>query len=160
MSMHRWLSALGLAVALAGCGSATDATSFTAPPGYTSAVSIGPFAQVWRGPKHGGIVLTALPTQIDFNKITESSDVKDAQILKDQPVKICGNQDAHYLSMIGESETAQSQTSSPGTEEAKQRIDLIATHLNGKTYMAMYIRPQGTAEDPAAEAAIHDICAK
>jgi hypothetical protein len=160
MSMHRWLMACGVAVLLAGCGSATDATTFAAPPGYTTAVSIGPFAQVWRGPKgtRSGIVLTALPTEIAFNNITESSNVKDAQILKDQAVKICGNQDAYYVSMLGES--PESDTSSAGGSGGKQQIDLIATHLNGKTYLAMYVRPQGAVQDAAAESAIHGICPK
>jgi hypothetical protein len=160
MSMHRWMISASVALALAGCGSATDATTFTAPPGYTTAVSVGPFAQVWRGPKgtRSGIVLTALPGELAFNKITESSNIKDAQMLKDQAVKICGNQDAYYLSMIGES--PQSESGSAGGATGKQRIDVIATHLNGKTYLAMYVRPQGAAEDPGAESAIHGICPK
>lgn len=159
MSMHRWLIALGVAVVLAGCGSATDATSFTAPSGYTTAISMGPFAQVWRGPNHGGLMLMALPTEIEFDKIADSSNVKDAQILKHEAVKICGSQDAYYLSMIGETQEGSS-TSVPGGEPVKQRIDVIATHLNGKTYMAMYVRPQGTPQDPAAETAIRGVCAK
>ncbi len=160
MSMQRWLITVGVAVALAGCGSATDATSFTAPPGYTTAVSIGPFAQVWRGPKgtRSGIVLTALPGVVAFNNITESSNIKDAEILKDQNVKICANQDAYYLSMIGES--PETESGSAGGAGGKQRIDVIATHLNGKTYLAMYVRPMGAPEDPAAESAIHGICPK
>lgn len=160
MSMHRWLIAVGVAILLAGCGSATDATSFTAPPGYTSAVSIGPFAQVWRGPKgtRSGIVLMALPGEIAFNDVTESSNIKDAQILKDQAVKICGNQGAYYLSMIGEG--PETESGSAGGAGGKQHIDMIATHLNGKTYLGMYMRPQGAAEDTAAETAIHGICPK
>lgn len=157
MSMYRWLSTLGVAALLAGCGSATDATSFTAPSGYVSAASFGPFVQVWRAKsRHSAIVLTALPTEIDFSKITESSNVKDAQVLKDQAVKICGNQDAYYLSMIGESP----ESSSAGDAGGKQHIDVIATHLNGKTYMAMYVRSQGAPDDTAAETAIHGICPK
>ncbi len=158
MSIHRWLTALGLAVVLAGCGSATDATSFTAPSGYTTAVSIGPFAQVWRGPNHAGVVLMALPTEIEFKDIVSNSDVKNAQVLKAQPVKICGSQDAYYYSMIGE--THEAGTSAPDAPAAKQKIDVIATHLDGKTYMAMYIRPVGTADDPAAETAIKGVCPK
>jgi hypothetical protein len=37
---------------------------------------------------------------------------------------------------------------------------VIATHLNGKTYLAMYARPKGTAQDQAAEGAIRDVCPK
>lgn len=158
MSMHRWLIVLGVIVALVGCGSATDATSFQAPPGWTTAVSVGPFAQVWRGPKHGGIVLMALPTKIEFDTIVTSTDVKDAQVLKQQALRICGNQDAYYYSMLGETREYQGTSGTGG--QVKQQIDLVATHLNGKTYLGMYIRPKDTAEDPAAETAIKGICPK
>jgi hypothetical protein len=154
--MHRRLTGLGAIVALAACGSATDATTFQAPPGYTAAVSIGPFAKVWRAPQsHSGIVLTVLPAEIEFDKVADSTTVQDAQILKHEAVKICGSQDAYHLSMIGE--TQEGEKASPSK---KQLIDVLATHLNGKTYMAMYVRPEGTPENAAAETAIRGICAK
>ncbi len=159
MNMHRALVALAVVVALAACGSATDATSFQAPPGYTQVVSVGPFVRVWGGPKHGGVVLMALPTKIEYDSIVTSSDVKDAQVLKQQAVRICGSQDAYYYSMLGETEQYKGQAS-PGGQQVKQQIDVIATHLNDKTYLAMYIRPRNTPEDTAAETAIRGICPK
>ncbi|HEX8806471.1 MAG TPA: hypothetical protein VF741_05960, partial [Candidatus Aquilonibacter sp.] len=63
---------------------------------------------------------------------------------------------AQYVSVIGESQ----ESGSAGGVGGKQHIDVIATHLNGKTYLAMYLRPQGAPEDPAAEAAIHGVCPK
>jgi hypothetical protein len=160
MSIHRWFIGVGVIIALAACGSASDATSFTAPPGFTAAASVGPFVQLWRGPKgtRSGIMLAALPSEIAFDKITETSDIKDADVIKNQAVKICANQDAYYLSLIGE--TSESQTGSAGDATGKQRIDIIATHLNGKTYLATYFRPQGAPEDPAAQSAIRGICPK
>lgn len=157
MSMHRWLMSAGAVVALAACGSATDATTFQPPPGYTAAVSVGPLFKVWRGPKsrREGIVFMALPTEIEYSKIGDNTTVQDAQILKHADLKICGSQDAYYLSMIGKTQEAQS--ADPGEKEL---IDVVATHLNGKTYMAMYIRPRGTAGDPAAESALKGICPK
>jgi hypothetical protein len=160
MSVHRWLMGATTTVILAACGSATDATTFAAPPGYTTAVSVGPFAQVWRGANtRSAIILMALPGEIDYKDITSESNVKDAEIIKQQPVKICGNQDAHYYSMIGDVEVESRESPPPG-EARKQQIDVIATHLNGKTYLAMYTRPEGTTEDTAAEGAIHEICPK
>ncbi len=156
MSTHRRLMGLGAIVALAACGSPTDATSFQVPPGYTAAVSIGPFAKVWRGPKgHSGILFLALPGEIQFSKIADNTTVQDAQIVKHEDVRICGRQDAYYLAMIGETE--ESEKANPGE---KQLIDVVATHLSGKTYMAMYVRPEGTAADPAAQTAIRGICPK
>ncbi|HTZ55635.1 MAG TPA: hypothetical protein VMB20_11285 [Candidatus Acidoferrum sp.] len=157
MSMHRWLISAGAVVALASCGSATDTTTFQPPPGYTAAVSVGPFVKVWRGPqnKRIGIVFMALPTEIPFDKIGENTTVQDAEVVKHEALKICGSQNAYYLSMIGATQEAQS--ADPGEKEL---IDVIATHLNGKTYMAMYVRPKGTAADPAAETAIKNVCPK
>lgn len=147
----------GAVVTLAACGSANDATTFQAPPGYTAAVSVGPLVKVWRGPKNHreGIVFMALPTEIEYSKIGDNTTVQDAQILKREDLKICGSQDAYYLSMIGE--TREAQSANPGEKEL---IDVVATHLNGKTYMAMYVRPKGTAGDPAAETAIKNVCPK
>jgi hypothetical protein len=157
MSMHRWLIGAGATLALAACGSPTDATSFQAPPGYVSAVSIGPFMQVWRGPQghHTGVILMALPGEIAFSKITENSNVKDAKVLKSEDMKICNGQDAYYVSMTGEMAEGQD------TKQAEtQQIDVVATHLNGKTYMAMYVREKGAPTDPSAETAIRGICPK
>ncbi len=159
MNMHRWLVGVAVVVAVAACGSATDATSFQAPPGYTKMVSVGPFGQVWGGQKHGGIVLMALPGKIEYDTILTSSNVKDAEVLKQQPVRICGSQDAYYYSLLGETEQYKGQAS-PGGQQVKQQIDVVATHLNDKTYLAMYIRPKNTPEDPAAETAIHGVCPK
>jgi hypothetical protein len=159
MSMHRWLMGAAAIVALAACGSATDATTFQAPPGYTSAVSVGPFVQVWRGAStRSAIVLMALPTEIDYKDVTSESNVKDAEILKQGPVKICGNQDAHYYSMVGDVDVENRTSPPPDETSERQQIDVIATHLNGKTYLAMYTRPKGSTEDSAAEAAIKNIC--
>jgi hypothetical protein len=160
MSMHRLLMGVAAIVVLAACGSATDATTFTAPPGYTTAVSVGPFAQIWRGANtRSAIILMALPTEIDYKDITHESNVKDAEIIKQGPIQICGKQDAHYYAMVGDVEV-ENRASPPPDVPKQQQIDVVATHLNGKTYLAMYARPKGTAEDSAAEEAIHNVCPK
>jgi hypothetical protein len=154
MNARRFLAGLTSLIAVAGCGSATDAVTFKAPAGYTSSVSIGPFMQMWIGPKEGALVLMALPKKIDLSQAVTSSNVQDAQVEKESTIKICGSQPALYISMVG------ANRSTPQTATSKHQIDMIATVVSEKTYMAMYMRPVGTPEDPAAESAIHDVCPK
>jgi hypothetical protein len=156
MNNVRRLLAVASAAALAGCGSATDSITFKAPSNFTTAASVGPFMQMWTGPQHSALMLMALPTKIDLDKAVTSSDIKDATIQKQATIQICGNQPAVYVSMIGQRETIGS--AAPGGAEQKRQIDFLATNANGKTYMAMYMRPVGTPVDTAAEAAIRDIC--
>jgi hypothetical protein len=157
MNARRWFAGLVSLAALAGCGSATDAVTFKAPAGFTSAFSVGPFMQLWTGPQDSALMLMALPKKVDLNQAINSSSVRDAQIEKQAAVKICGNQPALYISMIGTSHTT---IGSPAPAAHKSQIDMIATEVNDKTYMAMYMRPVGAPADAAAETAIHDVCPK
>ncbi|HTC31201.1 MAG TPA: hypothetical protein VK702_10765 [Candidatus Acidoferrum sp.] len=146
------------AFALAGCGSATDAVTFKPPANYASAAQIGPFMQLWRGPQHSSMMLMAFPTKIDLDKAMTGSNFKDAQVLKQSSLQICGNQPAYYVSMIGTGDSLGS--SSPGIRLEKHQVDLIATDAGGKTYMAMYVRPIGSPADATAESAIRNVCSK
>lgn len=158
MKNARWLVVCVLTAVLAGCGSATDSITFKPPANYTVAASVGPFMQMWKGPQQSALMLMALPTKIDLAKAVSSSDIKGAEIEKESTIAICGNQPAIYVSMIGEREAFGS--AAPSGAAQKRQIDFLATNVNDKTYMAMYIRPVGTPSDPAAEGAIHNICTK
>ncbi|HTU69418.1 MAG TPA: hypothetical protein VMF11_03775 [Candidatus Baltobacteraceae bacterium] len=159
MNLHRCFSGAAAIAVLASCGSAGEALTFKAPAGYTSVMSLGPFMQMWRGPNQGVLMLMAMPTEIDLDKAVSSSDVRDAEIQKKATIRICGGgQQAVYVSMIGERDVLGSPA--PGSNAEKRQIDFLATNANGKTYMAMYMRPLGTPQDPAAEGAIHEICPK
>jgi len=155
--MHRAFLSMSIVAALCACGSATDAITFQAPAGYVSKASLGPFMQIWAGPRHNSLMLMAFPAAVDVNKMSNDN-VKNGKILKQSSVTICGSQPAHYVSMLGE--PIEIDTPAPGQNVERQLIDFIATDVNGKTYMAMYVRPAGTAGDPAAEAAIKNICPK
>lgn len=158
MKKDRWLVVCAFAATLAGCGSATDSITFKAPVNYTVAASVGPFMQMWRGPQQSALMLMALPTKIDLDKAVTTADIKGASVEKESKIQICGNQPAIYVSMIGERETFVS--AAPGGAQQKRQIDFLATNVNDKTYMTMYIRPVGTPADPSAESAIHDVCSK
>jgi hypothetical protein len=156
MKNARLLFVCAFAAVLAGCGSATDSITFKPPANYTMAASVGPFMQMWKGPQQSALMLMALPTKIDLAKAVSSSDIKGAEIEKESTIAICGNQPAYYVSMIGDREEFGSAAPSGAAE--KRQIDFLATNVNGKTYMAMYIRPVGAPADAGAEDAIHNVC--
>ncbi len=141
------------AIALTACGSATDAVTFTAPSSFHSKASLGPFMQMWQG-KDGRelLILMALPMQGDLNKAMSQSDLKDADA---QKITICGNQPAMFAQGVGHGHVGVS-TSNTTTEPSK--IEVVATVVRGKTYLAMSSRPLKAPADPAAEKAIKDVC--
>lgn len=148
-------------LALSACGSATDSVTFTAPPGYTSKASLGPFMQIWGGKtEHDVLILLALPVAGDLNKAIDQGQIKSAQFEATQKITICDNQPAIFAQGRGEmSTTAGSSTASTSMKEPSA-IEIIATQVKGKTYLAMYGRPLKSPADPAAEKAIKNVCPK
>lgn len=144
-------------LALAACGSATDSVTFTAPPEYTSKASLGPFMQMWQGKTpHDVIILMALPVAGDLNKAMDQSSVKGADFKEAQKISICDNQPAIFAEGRGDMNTG----SSSDKDTKKSDIEIIATQVKGKTYLAMYGRPLNAPADPAAEKAIKNVCPK
>lgn len=155
MKARLFLTAGAIAL-LAGCGSASDAVTFHAPPSYQAKASFGPFMQVWSREPHSALVLIALPVQTDLNKAISQADLKDSHLEKKEQIKICGGkQDAFYAMLEGEAKFDANSSASERSE-----IEFLATNLGGKTYMAMYARPLRSPADPAAEAAIRNVCPK
>jgi hypothetical protein len=155
--MKRAIAALCAAAALCSCGSATDHVTFQPPPEFKPSVSIGPFGQMWEGPNHTMMMLMAFPTQLDLDKSVSQTGMKDTTMQHEAHVKICGDQEALFGNMIGNSRTA----GDAAQKNAKpQQIEFLATNVSGKTYMAMYMRPQGAPADTAAQAALHKVCPK
>lgn len=154
---YRRLAAYLVALALAGCGSATDELTFKVPAGYVSSLSVGPFVQIWKGPRpHTALMLMALPTKASLRDIQSNADVKDAQIVSQSNIRICGDQPARYVSLVGEHTGVDTGSS----DRVKEQVDMVATYVNSKTYMGIYARPVGSPVDAAAESAIHDLCPK
>jgi len=140
---------------LAGCGSATDAVTFQAPPSFHSRASLGPFMQLWTAAPHNDIMLLSMPTQVDWNKTLSQADLSDERLQKKERIKICGGtQDALLVILQGETKV-DNDSSSQASD-----IQFLATDVRGKTYMAMYARPLHSPADPAAESAIRNVCPK
>jgi hypothetical protein len=155
MRIRPFFAAVAVAV-LAGCGSASDAVTFEPPPAYHSKASFGPFMQLWEGSPHTVIMLMSLPVQADLNKAMDQANLKGAKVNKEARIKICGgSQDAIYAELESDAtKSGNSEISGPS------QIEFLATDVKGKTYMAMYARPLHNAADPAAEAAIRNVCPK
>lgn len=141
---------------LAACGTASDALNFHVPPGYEQKASFGPFMQMWMtADKQNIMMLLALPAKVDLDKSMSQSDIQDADVKAKRNIKICGDQQAVFADIVGESKSV-----SGGATPRKMRIEFIATNVNDKTYMAMYMRPVNAPVDPAADRAVHDLCPK
>jgi hypothetical protein len=151
------------AAAISACGSASDSVTFQAPPSYESRASIGPFVQVWETPnRRSAMILMQLPTQVDLDRVIQESNVKDADVRVNKMITICGKQRAVYAEMTGTTGGAVNVGvgNAPGSKESRSDVDFLGTNVGGRTYLAMYVRPIGTPTDPAAEAAIHNVCPK
>lgn len=142
----------GVLALLTACGSATDAITFTAPPSFHPKASVGPFMQIWEAKPHAAIVLMSLPVELDLDKAMDQADIKDARIEKRERITICGAQSAVFAKGQGQESDA--------SENGPSEVQFLATNVKGKTYMAIYARPLHSAADPAAEAAIRNLCAK
>jgi hypothetical protein len=148
----------GALALLTGCGSATDSVTFQPPPAFHAKASFGPFMQLWEGPPHTVMMLMSLPVAMDLNKAMSQADLKDATVQKTERMKICGgSQDAIYAEVEGEAKTDGSSDSPLGR---RSEIEFLATNVKGKTYMALYARPLHSAADPAAAAALKNVCPK
>ncbi|MDE2482930.1 MAG: hypothetical protein KGN02_12175 [bacterium] len=162
MKINRLVLAGAALVALAACGSATDSITFKAPANYTPKAQIGPFMQVWTtADKHSALILMQLPTKVSLDDIMSQTNVKDAQVKVKRTLTICNNQPAIYAEMTGTTGGMVNVGTSDGdTKTTQGDVDVLGTNVNGHTYMAMYVREKNAASDPAAVAAIHDICPK
>lgn len=147
---------------LAACGSATDSITFKAPANYAPKASLGPFMQVWStADKHSALVLMQLPAQVSLDDMLTKANLKDAHVNVKRMITICGNQQAVYAEMTG----TVGGTVNVGVADGKTAtnpgdVDFLGTNVNGHTYMAMYVRERSAPADPAAVAAIHDVCPK
>jgi hypothetical protein len=141
---------------LAACGSASDSTTFHVPAGYVQQASIGPFMQIWKTNDDKSIImLMALPVKSDLHQAMSQTDIKDSNINEQKDITICNGQPAVYMDATGTATTA----GSAGTTR-RGHVEMVATAAGGKTYVAMYVRELKAPVDPAADAAIKNICPK
>jgi hypothetical protein len=113
------------------------------------------FMQFWRPPVDDGEVLMLVksPKPLQAKEVFSNSQMqgtlKDVTIQELRTIQICGNQSATYLEAQGES-----------SRQGRDQVEMVMTNTGGSTYMAMYVRPMGSAPNAAASAAVRQLCAK
>ncbi|MGB8965209.1 MAG: hypothetical protein WCB99_06175 [Candidatus Cybelea sp.] len=145
-------------LALSGCGlssSPAEGLQFQAPSGWKSSPGIMGLMQFWQLPTNDEEVLMLLrsPRPLQPKDVFSSNGMagtlKNVKVSELRAIQICRNQPATYLAARG--------TSSRG---AQDDAEVVLTNLGGKAYVALYVRPLGAPANPAASAAIRELCAK
>jgi hypothetical protein len=151
------------AATLTACGltkSPAEGLTFTAPSGWTGTPGIMGRFQLWTGTGDASghvLMLMKLPAdtnlKADFDMdnlkdVNGSASLKDAKILARRTMTLCNGQQSMFMKMQGKSKNQ-------NTEES---IEAVLSKASDGTYMAMYMYPIGAATNPAAEAAIYELC--
>lgn len=158
-------AALGAVALLTACGltkSPAEDINFVAPAGWQSTPGIMGRFQLWTGGANAKqvLMLMKLPQDAkidqsfdasDFKEMTGPTSVKDATMLEQRSMKICGNQPAMYMKMRGVSN---------GGTKTEEMIEAVLSKVSDGTFMAMHMYPVGSVPDPQAEAAIYELCPK
>lgn len=147
----------GAALVVAGCGfsgSPADGLRFQPPPGWHSSKWVMGFMQFWSSPSEREVIMLfrspkPLPAGDVFSNQQMQQRLKDVTVVRHNSTVICGNQPATYIQAQG--------SSSRGGDDT---VEMITTAAQGTSYMAMYVRPMGSAPNPSAETALRQLCPK
>jgi len=156
-----------LTVLLSGCGffqSPADGIDFRPPNGWYSTPGIQGKYQVWMSRNGEALLLVRLssngknveqlyrPTNATPGERTEyafkSSQTINNKVLERRTMTLCGNQQSSFLKSVGESKN----------DRVRRYTEIVASHAGAFVYMIMYTRPAAVAADPAAEAALYEVC--
>jgi hypothetical protein len=117
---------------------------------------------VWQTPDQKSVMmLLAFPGELDMNKALQNAKVSDVKFRKKERITICGNQAADYAETTGVTSTdVKLGVGVASGTHTNSNIDMLATVVNGKTYLAMYTYPLHGAQNAEAVAALRGVCAK
>ena len=136
-----------VAFVLSACGNPADHVSFKPPAGFASPKNILGMAQIWTSADgREALMLMKMPVKTDPAQAVSSAGVKNATVTSRQQIRICGNQPAQHIVMIG-------------TGKDRPVMDAVISTNAAGSYLAMYSRPLGTPANRAAENAIRALCA-
>jgi hypothetical protein len=128
---------------------------FAAPNSWKPSPGILGFMQFWRAPDNDHELLMVfrsprpMQTKDIFSNENMQGTTSDVTVVREQTIKICGTQPATFIQARGSSSRA-----------GPMDIETVATNLGGSSYFAVYLRPASTAPNPAALAALRELCAK
>jgi hypothetical protein len=158
MNVVKCVAAALLAIAPVGCAlnaSPADGLQFQAPAGWQSSPGIMGFMQFWKSPSDDRelLMLFRSPKPLKPSDVLSDARLNDtlkgATVESQTGIQICGRQPATLFRARG--------SSSRGGEE---QVDILITTLHGAGYLAMYVRPLNAPSNPAAMAALREVCAK
>jgi hypothetical protein len=158
MSTFKRAIATLAAVIVSGCGvvsSPADGLQFSAPAGWQASPGIMGFMQFWKPPGRQDEVLMLFksPKPLKPSDVFSGNDlqgtVKNVSVKHSSSIRICVDQPAVLMQAEG--------TSSRGEDDL---VDMVMTDAAATTYFALYVRPAASQSDPAALAALRELCAK
>lgn len=139
--------------ALAACGSPGADTAFKAPTGWNSTPGIMGRFQMWMNNNQIVMLIRGDKNTTFYDAQKSSPGSTSLSDVKHSAIDLCGGkQKADYFTARGE-----------GTNNGKRTVKTVEgviSDVGGSRYIAMYIRPLGTAADSQAEDALHSLCAK
>lgn len=147
-----------LVLSSAACGlrsSPADGLRFQPPAGWNPSPGILGFMQFWRSPGNDRefLILFRSPRPMQTKEMFSSQgmqdSMKDVTVLREQSIKICGNQPATFVLARGDS-----------ARSGPTDIESIATNIGGASYFATYIRPVSAPPNPEAMASLRELCTK
>ena len=113
------------------------------------------FMQFWKPPGREDEVLMLFksPKPLKPSEVFSGNDlqgtVKNVTVKQSSTIRICDNQPAQLMQAEG--------TSSRGEDDL---VDMVMTDAAATTYFALYVRPAAGQSNPAALAALHELCVK
>lgn len=152
---YRTLLIAATTALLVGCSGLTkspaEGLTFTAPPGFTSKASVMGVTQIWTTSDNRQVMLVLrLPVVVTSTDALKSANVKDAKILANKAIALCGHRPAMYMELSGVN----------STDNSNEFVDAVFLRGTTHTLISMYIYSQDVKPDPAAQAALRELCAK
>jgi hypothetical protein len=148
---------------LTACGltkSPADGLTFKAPDGWTATPGVMGRFQLWTsggGDSAHVLMLLKLPADTklnssfsvnDFKDVDGPASLKDGRVLAQRTMTLCGSQRSMFVKMQGQTKN----------QKAEELVEAVLSKAADGTYMAMYMHPIAVAPNPAAEAAIYELC--
>ncbi len=151
------LSAAFAALLCSACNfqsSPAEGLRFAAPPGWKPSPGILGFMQFWRSPNGDDelLMLFKSPEKLTAKDIFSNPQLHDElqgeSVERREPIKICGGQPATYVEGRGT------------TRGRPSQVSIVLTDVAGTSYLAVYARPVEVSPNPAALAALREVCPK
>jgi hypothetical protein len=150
-----------IAMALSGCSSPAEGTSFQPPAGWKSTPGMFGRMQLWMNGTNSNDRQILMVIRGDKSMATSDisrgaspmGGTQNIHDIKQKTVKLCGgSQSAQYFTGQGEGGN--------GSNRVMQQVEGMTTTIGDSKYFAIYIRPAALKADMQAENALYSLCPK